>query len=109
MKTYPNIHQKRMAMMAVSSLVMLDGAATAVFVANLGLEAEANPFMRQIIENGGITSLFMVKLATIALYWLAMCWYKETKGHEYPLWPEIFLCVTMAPICAVGVFLAVIT
>lgn len=103
----PTTYEKRMGMMAVSTLVMLDAAATAVFVSKLGLEAEANPMMRSIIATHGFAGMFAAKLAGICLYWCVMHYHKSKHGHEYPLWPEYLIFAVMFPVCAVGMFLAI--
>lgn len=99
--------RKRAGMSAVSALVMIDAAATAVFVSKMGLAAEANPFMRHVIETSGFAGMFLVKVVGLMLYWTAMIWYKEARGHEYPMWPELLLCVVMVPVCIMGVVMAV--
>lgn len=95
-------------MSAASLFVLLDAVATSMMVTRYGLDTEANPFMRHVIQTSGFAGMYMVKLAGLALYWASMTWYKDTTGREYDLWPEVLILLVFVPTVVVGFIVALL-
>ena len=77
------------------ALWFADTLVTVLFVSLLGVEAEANPVMRSLIENYGLIAFVLVKLGVLA-FWF-------TVASHIKWWLNSILCIIMTPVVIMGI------
>lgn len=92
------IPSKELLTLAFSGLWIADAIATAAFVNKHGLEMEANPIVRWVMEQWSVGGLFMMKFVVLA-FWIAVA----NRAH----WGiHAALNVIMAIVVCMGIIVA---
>ena len=89
-----------------SLMWLADTIFTLMFVQKYGIEAEANPLLRYVMETGGMVSFCGVKLATWGIWYYAQLMYKEHNKKEINCTFNALLIAIMAPVVITGGIMA---
>jgi hypothetical protein len=98
-KTEPPFNEfKALLTLAFGCLWIADACVTGVFVKKHGLEMEANPIMRWVLEQWGFGGMMMVKFVVLS-FWIAL--------HQRAHWGiHVALNVLMATVVCMGIIVA---
>jgi hypothetical protein len=96
----------RLFLFLFSLLWLLDTVFTTIFVRDLGLEAEANPLIRNVIEFWGFSGFWLLKALILSGWMLLNSLYKDKYNKELPSFINICLTFIMIPVVVTGAIMA---
>ena len=96
----------RVFLLIFSWLWLLDTVFTTVFVSNLGLEAEANPIIRNVMAYWGFGGFWLLKALILSGWVLINGLYKDTYKKELDPIINICLVLLMIPVVLAGGIMA---
>jgi Domain of unknown function (DUF5658) len=96
----------RVYLLLFSWLWLLDTVFTTLFVSELGLEAEANPLIRNVIEFWGFGGFWLLKALILSGWILLNSLYKDKYNKELPSFINICLTLIMIPVVIAGGLMA---
>lgn len=87
-------------------LWILDTVFTTIFIGKYGVDMEANRFLRFMIHNYGIWTLWAFKALSYGAWYGAKHMYKVNKGRPFPWYVDGIFVLIMIPVCYMGAVVA---